>query len=85
MDVSKCIVPSGHGGTTLNSSRAASPLMRFVEGEDRLEASDLPQDVLPQKWGGTEQNRTVTSMVLKAKADIRRKNLALHREEFRGL
>ncbi|GFW77327.1 uncharacterized protein TNCV_924431 [Trichonephila clavipes] len=47
MDVCKCIVPSRHGGT-LNSRRAASPLVRLVEGEDRREASDHPQSVLPQ-------------------------------------
>ncbi|GFU73113.1 uncharacterized protein TNCV_1354041 [Trichonephila clavipes] len=34
MDVRKCIVPSRHGGT-LNSRRAASPLVRLVEGEER--------------------------------------------------
>ncbi|GFW90384.1 hypothetical protein TNCV_3509321 [Trichonephila clavipes] len=31
MDVCKCIVPSQHGGT-LNSHRAASPLVRLVGG-----------------------------------------------------
>ncbi|GFV54683.1 ammonium transporter Rh type B [Trichonephila clavipes] len=30
---------------TLNSRRAASPLVRFVEGEERLEAPDHPQGV----------------------------------------
>ncbi|GFX83489.1 uncharacterized protein TNCV_324381 [Trichonephila clavipes] len=39
MDVCKCIVLSRHGGT-LNSRRAASPLMRLVEGEKRWEAND---------------------------------------------
>ncbi|GFV70655.1 uncharacterized protein TNCV_3842341 [Trichonephila clavipes] len=34
MDVCKCIVPSRHGGT-LNSRRAASPLVRLVEREER--------------------------------------------------
>ncbi|GFU33823.1 hypothetical protein TNCV_2169881 [Trichonephila clavipes] len=34
MDVCKCIVPARHGGT-LNSRRAASPLVRLVEGEER--------------------------------------------------
>ncbi|GFV53423.1 hypothetical protein TNCV_2205591 [Trichonephila clavipes] len=34
MDICKCIVPSRHGGT-LNSRRAASPLVRFVEGEEK--------------------------------------------------
>ncbi|GFV06216.1 hypothetical protein TNCV_3781631 [Trichonephila clavipes] len=60
-DVGKCTVPSRHG-VTLNSRRAASPLVRL---------------------GGTEQNHTASCMVLKAKANDRIKNLALHREEFR--
>ncbi|GFU86294.1 hypothetical protein TNCV_369501 [Trichonephila clavipes] len=42
MDVCKCIVPARHGGT-LNSHRAASLLVRFVEGETRWEASDHPR------------------------------------------
>ncbi|GFW52313.1 hypothetical protein TNCV_2427601 [Trichonephila clavipes] len=55
---------------------AASPLVRLVVGEERCEAPDHPQSVLPQNWGGTEQNRTVTCMMLKAKINDRRKNLA---------
>ncbi|GFU68395.1 uncharacterized protein TNCV_3077831 [Trichonephila clavipes] len=58
MDISKCIVPSRHGGT-LNSRRAARSLVSLVEREERWEASDHPQDFLPYNWGGTEQNRTV--------------------------
>ncbi|GFW60510.1 hypothetical protein TNCV_568581 [Trichonephila clavipes] len=46
--------------------------------------SQHPQGVLPQNWSGTEKNRTVTCMVLKSKANNRRKNLALSRDEFRG-
>ncbi|GFX31299.1 hypothetical protein TNCV_2061181 [Trichonephila clavipes] len=57
---------------------------RLVEGEARWEAPDHPQSVLPQNWGGTEQNRTVSCMVLKAKANDRRKNKALSRDEFLG-
>ncbi|GFW01949.1 uncharacterized protein TNCV_1148291 [Trichonephila clavipes] len=57
----KYILPSRHGGT-LNSRRAASPLVRLVEKEDRWEAPDHPQGVLPKNWGGTEQNRTFTYM-----------------------
>ncbi|GFV04452.1 hypothetical protein TNCV_920721 [Trichonephila clavipes] len=49
MDVYKCILLSWHGGT-LNSSRDASPLGRFMEGEERWEAPDHPQVVLPQNW-----------------------------------
>ncbi|GFW50583.1 hypothetical protein TNCV_2888861 [Trichonephila clavipes] len=64
MDIFKCIVPSRHRGT-LNNRRAASPLVsrlaasslvRLVEGE----APAHPQDVLPQNWGETELNRSVT-------------------------
>ncbi|GFS72346.1 uncharacterized protein TNCV_1827471 [Trichonephila clavipes] len=75
MDVCECIVPLQHGGT-LNNRRAASPLVWLVEGEERWEAPDHPQGFLPLNWGGTEQKRTVTCMVLKAKANDRRKILA---------
>ncbi|GFY36590.1 hypothetical protein TNCV_27951 [Trichonephila clavipes] len=53
--------------------------------EDSWKAPDHPQGVLPQNWGKIEQIRTVTCMVLKAKANDRRKNLALHYNEFREL
>ncbi|GFT55096.1 hypothetical protein TNCV_2325911 [Trichonephila clavipes] len=42
MDVCKCIVSARHGGT-LNSRRAASPLVWLVEEEERWEASDHPE------------------------------------------
>ncbi|GFW47734.1 uncharacterized protein TNCV_2829241 [Trichonephila clavipes] len=74
MDVWKCIVPSQHGGT-VNSGQAASPLERLVEREERWETLDHLQDVLPQNWGGTEQTRTVTCVVLKAEGYDRRPNL----------
>ncbi|GFW50623.1 hypothetical protein TNCV_2889251 [Trichonephila clavipes] len=61
---------------------AASPLVRLVEDEERWEAPDHHQGVLPQNWGGTEQNRTITCMVLKAKANNRSKNLALRRVDL---
>ncbi|GFU75863.1 hypothetical protein TNCV_1653211 [Trichonephila clavipes] len=35
MDFCKCIVPSRHR-STLNSRRAANPLVRLVDGEERL-------------------------------------------------
>ncbi|GFU85660.1 hypothetical protein TNCV_1719511 [Trichonephila clavipes] len=54
------------------------------EGEERWEAPDHPKSFLPQNWGGTEQLSSVPCMVLKAKANDRRKNLAPSREEFRG-
>ncbi|GFX59473.1 hypothetical protein TNCV_2342091 [Trichonephila clavipes] len=61
MDVCKCTLPSRHGGT-LNSRRAASPLMRS-------EASDYSQGVAPQHWGETELNHSVSSAMLKATAN----------------
>ncbi|GFT72849.1 uncharacterized protein TNCV_5065771 [Trichonephila clavipes] len=47
------------------SRRAASPLVRLVEREKRWEVPDYSQGVLRQSWGETEQNCTVTCMVLK--------------------
>ncbi|GFX11827.1 uncharacterized protein TNCV_2996121 [Trichonephila clavipes] len=82
MDVCKCIVPLRHGGT-LNSRRDASPLVRFVEGEERWEVPDHPQGDLPQNWGETELNRSVTCMVLKATANDRR-HIALCHDKFCG-
>ncbi|GFV85950.1 cullin-4A [Trichonephila clavipes] len=80
MDVSKCIGNSQHGGT-LNSSRAASPLVRLTE--ERWKAPNHPQGVLAQNWGETELNHSATCMVLKATANDRR-HLALCHDEFRG-
>ncbi|GFT75813.1 uncharacterized protein TNCV_851191 [Trichonephila clavipes] len=80
------IVVSDAGcGSAGHSRRAASPFERLVDGEEKWEAPGHPQGVLPQNWGGTEKNRTFTCMVLKAKTNDRRKNLALHCDEFRGL
>ncbi|GFW80790.1 uncharacterized protein TNCV_3778701 [Trichonephila clavipes] len=62
---------------------AASPLVRLVEGEERWEVPDHPQSVLPQNWGEAELNRSVTCIVLKAKANDRR-YFALCHDEFRG-
>ncbi|GFW37629.1 hypothetical protein TNCV_4028251 [Trichonephila clavipes] len=56
---------------------------REVGGRGReVESPNHPQGALPQNWDETEQNRTVTCMVLQAKANDRRKILALHRDEF---
>ncbi|GFW00532.1 hypothetical protein TNCV_693711 [Trichonephila clavipes] len=41
MDACKCIVPLRHV-STLNSPRAASPLVRLVKGEEKWETSDHP-------------------------------------------
>ncbi|GFV43259.1 uncharacterized protein TNCV_72161 [Trichonephila clavipes] len=75
-------VPARHG-STLNCRRAASPLVRLVEGEERWEASDHLQSILPLNWGEIEPNRTVTCMVLKATANDWR-HLAFCHDEFRG-
>ncbi|GFW45380.1 uncharacterized protein TNCV_4734871 [Trichonephila clavipes] len=69
--------------STLNFRKAASLLVRLVEEEERWEAPDHPQGVLPQNWGESELNRSVTCMVLKATANDRR-HLALCHDEFRG-
>ncbi|GFW77194.1 hypothetical protein TNCV_2726241 [Trichonephila clavipes] len=50
MDVCKCIVPSRHAGNQ-NSCRAASSLVRLVEGEEIWETPELSQRVLSQKLG----------------------------------
>ncbi|GFU56211.1 uncharacterized protein TNCV_712691 [Trichonephila clavipes] len=71
MDVCKCIVPLRG---TLNSRRAASPLVWLVEGEEMWKNPGHSQVFLPLNWGGTEKNRTVTYILLKAKANDRCKN-----------
>ncbi|GFX90829.1 uncharacterized protein TNCV_3166601 [Trichonephila clavipes] len=68
MGVCKCIVTVRYGGS-LNSRRAASLLVRLMEGDERWEGPGHHQGFLLLNWGGTEQNRTVTCMVLKAKAN----------------
>ncbi|GFW11640.1 uncharacterized protein TNCV_42751 [Trichonephila clavipes] len=82
MDVCKCIVPSQHG-STLNSRRAASSLGWLVAGDERWETPGPPQGVLSLNWGGTELNRTVTCMVLKATANDRRPLVLCHDEFHR--
>ncbi|GFW86523.1 uncharacterized protein TNCV_4333071 [Trichonephila clavipes] len=82
MDVCSRIVPSRHGGT-LNSRRAASPLVRLVEGEERWEAPGHPLDVFPLNWGETKLKRSVTCMVFKA-TDNDRRHLALCHDAFCG-
>ncbi|GFU23253.1 uncharacterized protein TNCV_2559541 [Trichonephila clavipes] len=69
MGLYKCIVPLRHGCTS-NNHTATSPLVRFVE--EKWEVFDDIQGVLPQNWDGTEPNRTVTCIVLKAMANDRR-------------
>ncbi|GFW20316.1 uncharacterized protein TNCV_3457541 [Trichonephila clavipes] len=78
VSVCKCIVPVRHEDTP-NSRRAASFLLRLVEGEERWEAPDYLQSVLPEIWGGTEPNCAVACMVLKATANYRHTNSTLPR------
>ncbi|GFT47599.1 hypothetical protein TNCV_2346101 [Trichonephila clavipes] len=68
---------------TLMGQRYVDDIIRHHR-EERLEVPDSPQGVFSQNWGGIEKNRIVTRMVLKAKANDRRKNLATSHEEFRG-
>ncbi|GFV54478.1 uncharacterized protein TNCV_2865621 [Trichonephila clavipes] len=49
-DVCKCIVPSRHG-STLNSRRAANPLVRLVTVDEKWEAPDPPAGSSPSKLG----------------------------------
>ncbi|GFT05276.1 hypothetical protein TNCV_123111 [Trichonephila clavipes] len=56
----KSSLPSRHGGT-LNSHRAASPLMWLVEGVERWEAPDHPQ--VSSLKIGMETNQIVPSPV----------------------
>ncbi|GFT61221.1 uncharacterized protein TNCV_1613751 [Trichonephila clavipes] len=68
------VVSDADCGAVGTGRRATSPLVWLVEGEERWEAPDHPQGFLPLNWVGTEQNCTVTCIVLKAKANDRRKN-----------
>ncbi|GFU68015.1 uncharacterized protein TNCV_2823581 [Trichonephila clavipes] len=79
MDVCKCLRHSG----TLNSRRAASPLVWLVESKERWETSDHHQTVFSLNCGGIELNLTITCMVVKATANDRH-HLALCHDEFRG-
>ncbi|GFV59504.1 hypothetical protein TNCV_2825441 [Trichonephila clavipes] len=50
MCVCQCTVPFWYVGI-LNSRRAASPFVRLIQMEERWEAPDHLQDVLPQNCG----------------------------------
>ncbi|GFX56177.1 hypothetical protein TNCV_3062631 [Trichonephila clavipes] len=50
---------------------------------DTLNRPLLSPGCSSQNWDRTEQNRAITYMVLKAKANDRRKNLAVCQDEFR--
>ncbi|GFW94350.1 DDE_3 domain-containing protein [Trichonephila clavipes] len=60
------LFPVEHVCTTVSSREVGGREMR---GGRLL---TLPQDVLPQNWSGTELNRTVTCVVLKATDNDRR-------------
>ncbi|GFW92430.1 hypothetical protein TNCV_4920591 [Trichonephila clavipes] len=49
----------------LNCRRTASLYVKLVEWEEKWNASEHPQSVLPQNWCGTMTNRTVTCRALK--------------------
>ncbi|GFW80111.1 hypothetical protein TNCV_460201 [Trichonephila clavipes] len=66
-DTSKCIVPSRHGGT-LNSRRAASPLVKLMEGEKRWEAPDHPR--CPPSKLGVKTRQIVLSPAWRSKEAI---------------
>ncbi|GFV59739.1 hypothetical protein TNCV_1908101 [Trichonephila clavipes] len=52
-------------------------LSHVVDGREReVGASDQPQGVLSQNWGGTEPNRTVICMGLKPTTNDKHKSLA---------
>ncbi|GFT57539.1 hypothetical protein TNCV_803881 [Trichonephila clavipes] len=62
--------------------QTAQPLSRKSSGEvggrgREMGGPDHPQGILLQNWGGTELNRTVTCIVLIAKANDRRKKSCL--------
>ncbi|GFU49492.1 hypothetical protein TNCV_1590421 [Trichonephila clavipes] len=70
-------------GGTLNSRQAANPLGKLMEGEERWEAPDHLQGVLPENWGGTEPN--VLSPVWCSKLRLTTGvHLALYGDGFHG-
>ncbi|GFX81416.1 hypothetical protein TNCV_142661 [Trichonephila clavipes] len=60
-----------HSGSTLNSRRASSPLVRLMEREERWDAPHHLQGILFQSWVESEPNRSVACMVLQATANDR--------------
>ncbi|GFV89255.1 hypothetical protein TNCV_285881 [Trichonephila clavipes] len=55
MDVCKCIIASWHGDT-LNSHRAASPLVRLKEGEEMWEEPQTTSGCSPSNLGWNQAN-----------------------------
>ncbi|GFW13609.1 hypothetical protein TNCV_1210751 [Trichonephila clavipes] len=74
----ECICCRGYSVLFAHGDKAASPLVRLLEGEKRREAPDHLQDVLPQNWGGIKLNLTVPCIRLTTGV-----HLACCREEFR--
>ncbi|GFU00636.1 hypothetical protein TNCV_4818031 [Trichonephila clavipes] len=70
--------PSQRLGGTLNSSRAASPLVWLVAVMRGGRPLTLPLDVLPLNWDVTEINRTVTCMVLKGEINDQGSTIGVH-------
>ncbi|GFT03827.1 hypothetical protein TNCV_3608431 [Trichonephila clavipes] len=81
-EIPPTLLPDTHAANrNAPSSRKSS---HEVRGRGReVGGLDHPQSVLPQNWSETELNRSVTCLVLKAKANDRR-HLALCPDEFRG-
>ncbi|GFW15475.1 hypothetical protein TNCV_4656151 [Trichonephila clavipes] len=79
MDVCKCIVPSRHGGT-LNSRRAASPLVRLIERKRGGRPLTLP----PQNWGGTKSEIVLSPLWYSRLWPTTGVHLAPCQDEFRG-
>ncbi|GFV77166.1 hypothetical protein TNCV_2108521, partial [Trichonephila clavipes] len=77
-------VPLRHG-VTLKSHHAASLLVRLVDGEERWEALDNPQGVLPHSSSEMEPHHTIACLVLKAKTNDRSKTSPLSSINFVGL
>ncbi|GFX59902.1 hypothetical protein TNCV_4984151 [Trichonephila clavipes] len=71
-----------HGGT-LNSRRAARPLIKLAEKGEKRDAPDSLQVILPQNWGRTKSDHTVTCIMLKATANYRRTFSLLRNTEQR--
>ncbi|GFW03367.1 hypothetical protein TNCV_472231 [Trichonephila clavipes] len=80
MDVCKCSVPSRQGDA-LNSRKSSREVSGRKRGGKPLTTPLGPR----QNWGENEKNRTVTCVILKVKANDKRKNLTLSCDEFRGL
>ncbi|GFY30343.1 hypothetical protein TNCV_4065931 [Trichonephila clavipes] len=54
-------------GGSLNSRRATSPLVSFVEVKETWEAPNLVQGILSHNWGGTQPKHNATCMDFKTK------------------